>query len=347
MLFFCTVFCCADYATAFNVLVCYYAVGASEKMRKGFARLLAVPQPKSYDGEGEEENESKMSDGNGGGSKMGGSSGLMEQKNGGSVDPMASPSKLDSTGGHKERDSLKEEVVARQKQMKSFILTGAKLIAPYIDTREWIAGFDWLIDQLKLDFPHLASEVEIAKAIAYLRRKQFDRAIEVFKSFEKKDAALMAKAATNLSFLYFIEGAYEQADKYANLAVRHDRYNAKALVNKGNCLFANGELEKAKELYLESIGVEADCVEAIYNLGIVSKKLGVLGEALQAFEKLHTIVPSSPEGIYQIANLHDLTGKKSGSVVESVVVESVVESCVRCERKSKNVFFFFPLSVSR
>ena len=54
--------------------------------------------------------------------------------------------------------------------------------------------------------------------------------------------------------------------------------------------------------------MEADCVEAIYNLGIVSKKLGVLGESLQAFEKLHTIVPSSPEGIYQIANLHDLTG---------------------------------------
>jgi hypothetical protein len=26
-----------------------------------------------------------------------------------------------------------------------------------------------------------------------------------------------------------------QADKYANLAVRHDRYNAKALVNLGNC----------------------------------------------------------------------------------------------------------------
>ena len=42
--------------------------------------------------------------------------------------------------GHKERDSLREEVVSRQKQMKSFILTGAKLIAPYIDPKEWIAG---------------------------------------------------------------------------------------------------------------------------------------------------------------------------------------------------------------
>ena len=35
----------------------------------------------------------------------------------------------------------------------------------------------------------------------------------------------------------------------------------------GNCLNINGEKEKAQELYLEAIGVEADCVEAIYNLG--------------------------------------------------------------------------------
>jgi hypothetical protein len=35
----------------------------------------------------------------------------------------------------------------------------------------------------------------------------------------------------------------------------------------GNCLNLNGDKEKAKELYLEAIGVEADCIEAIYNLG--------------------------------------------------------------------------------
>ena len=54
----------------------------------------------------------------------------------------SSPSSKSATGshGHKERDSLREEVVSRQKQMKSFILTGAKLIAPYIDQTEWIAG---------------------------------------------------------------------------------------------------------------------------------------------------------------------------------------------------------------
>ena len=64
----------------------------------------------------------------------------------------------------------------------------------------------------------------------------------------------------------------------------------------GNCLNLNGDKEKAKELYLEAIGVEADCVEAIYNLGLVNKELGNLQESLQAFEKLHTIIPSSPVG---------------------------------------------------
>ena len=90
--------------------------------------------------------------------------------------------------------------------------------------------------------------------------------------------------------------------------VRTDRYNARALVNKGNCLYAAGELERAKELYLESIGVDASCAEAIYNLGLVNKRMGNHSESLQAFEKLHTLIPSSPEVLYQIASLHDIMG---------------------------------------
>ncbi len=44
-------------------------------------------------------------------------------------------------------------------------------------------------------------------------------------------------------------------------------YDAKAHVNKANYLVHQGQLDKAKDLYLEAIGVEEDCVEAIYNLG--------------------------------------------------------------------------------
>jgi len=92
------------------------------------------------------------------------------------------------------------------------------------------------------------------------------------------------------------------------MAIQHDRYNSKALVNKGNCLFIAEEYDRAKEFFLEAIGVEADCVEAIYNLGLVYKRLGYYNESLQAFEKLHTIIPTSPEVIFQIGHINELIG---------------------------------------
>jgi len=47
------------------------------------------------------------------------------------------------------------------------------------------------------------------------------------------------------------------------MAINFDRYNAKALVNRGNCLFINNDFLRSKEQYLEAIGVEAGCIEAL------------------------------------------------------------------------------------
>lgn len=41
-------------------------------------------------------------------------------------------------------------------------------------------------------------------------------------------------------------------------------------------MFMNDEFERAKEVYLEAIGVSADCLEAIYNLGLVNMHIGNL-----------------------------------------------------------------------
>lgn len=91
----------------------------------------------------------------------------------------------------------------------------------------------------------------------------------------------MSRVASNISFLYFLEKDYSEAERYVDIALNNDRYNARALVNKGNCLFMKNDFRKAKELYLEAIGVEADCIEALYNLGYVNKKLNLFIEALQ------------------------------------------------------------------
>ena len=129
---------------------------------------------------------------------------------------------------------------------------------------------------------------------------KFEDAIEVLKGFERKDAMLKAMAAINLSFIYFLEGDYLQAEKHADQAIKSDRYNAKGLVNKGNCLYMAQEYVKAKEMYLEAVGVEADCIEAIFNLGLVNLKLNSLQDARGAFDKLYTILPSISEALYNL-----------------------------------------------
>ena len=69
----------------------------------------------------------------------------------------------------------------------------------------------------------------------------------------------VAHAATNLSFIYFHEGDHQNAIKYADLAMKHNRYNAKALVNKGNCMFMRGEFDHARSMYQ----VTSPCVTTV------------------------------------------------------------------------------------
>jgi len=129
-----------------------------------------------------------------------------------------------------------------------------------------------------------------------------------------------------LCFIYFLEGVVtgdgKNADKYGTMAIKEDRYNAKALVNKGNCEMHKAKLREeknhfdsarelynnAKELYMEGIGVEADCVEAIFNLGLCCRHMARLEyahgnvknykqhirAALQAFEKVSLFPSTSP-----------------------------------------------------
>lgn len=178
-------------------------------------------------------------------------------------------------------DKLKEEIKERRREGFKYIVDAAKLIASKIENDE-SAGFEWIIDILKNSpYPEVESEIEICKAMSFLKKKNIEKAIECLKGFEKKDKQLMARAASNISFLFFLESDYKNAEKYADMAINYDRYNAKALVNRGNCLYIKNEFLRAKEQYLEAIGVEADCVEALYNLAYVNKKLHMFTEALQ------------------------------------------------------------------
>ena len=61
-------------------------------------------------------------------------------------------------------------------------------------------------------------------------------------------------------------------------------------------------------MYLEAVGVEADCVEGLYNLGLVNLKLSSEQEAYNAFDKLQTILPSVHEAVFQLGNIYERRG---------------------------------------
>lgn len=140
-------------------------------------------------------------------------------------------------------DTLREIAREKNKTIQRYITHAAKLIAPAIDVSDSADGYDWVVETLRASMHgEIASELEIAKTTQYLKTKDFPQAIESLKMFEKKDPRFVGTAATNLSFLYFLEGDYRQSEKYADLAIDYDRYNSKAHTNKGNCFYMNGTL---------------------------------------------------------------------------------------------------------
>uniref|UniRef100_A0A8C9Y1M6 Intraflagellar transport protein 88 homolog n=1 Tax=Sander lucioperca TaxID=283035 RepID=A0A8C9Y1M6_SANLU len=224
--------------TGFNLILCYYAIGDRERMKKAFQKLISVPLGI--------DDEDKYIPSN------------------------------DDTDSSMVIEAIKNDKLHQMER-------------------------DLCVDMVKnSQYVELANDLEINKAITYLRQKDFNQAVETLKTFEKKDSRVKSAAATNLSFLYFLEKDYDQADRYADLAMTADRYNPAALINKGNTVFVKQDYEKAAEFYKEALRNDSSCTEALYNLGLTYKKLNRLEEALDCFLKLHAILRNSAQVMYQL-----------------------------------------------
>lgn len=103
------------------------------------------------------------------------------------------------------------------------VLRAAKLIAPRLQPGDPETGFQWCLEELsKVKLIRLSHDVMMAKASYFLSIADIDRAAQVLKQFEKHGGSMRVKAATNLSFLYLLEGNITEAQRYANLALSHD-----------------------------------------------------------------------------------------------------------------------------
>ncbi|EDQ86081.1 uncharacterized protein MONBRDRAFT_11191 [Monosiga brevicollis MX1] len=262
-----------DFQTAFNCILCYVAIGERDRMKRGFIRMLSLQLDGDPDGDK-----------------------YLNVQDDSQVQMFLDAVKDDQLRGLERR---------AKKHAERYLLLAARLIAPLIES-DFADGFDWCIEKIKASaFNPLASELEIHKALSYLKVKEFKKAVKLLKGFEKKESHMLSTAATNLAFLYALETDYTQAEEYADRAIQADKYNPNAMVNKGNCLLAQDKHAEAIEFYHEALAVDSGCFEALYNLGLAHRRLGDLDEALDCFLKLADMLPEHAEVVYQVAAVYE------------------------------------------
>ncbi|MCP9260493.1 Intraflagellar transport protein 88 [Dirofilaria immitis] len=138
----------------------------------------------------------------------------------------------------------------------------------------------------------------------------------VLMSFSNKEDKIASAAANNLAVLNLLQGAskLEEAIQYSERALSVDRYNANALVNRGNIFFVLGDLDKAAQYYKEALSNEASCLQALYNLGYVQRLQGKLEAALECFYKLHNILLNNVQVICQLASIYELLNNTAQAI---------------------------------
>ncbi|XP_061782095.1 intraflagellar transport protein 88 homolog isoform X2 [Nerophis lumbriciformis] len=277
--------------TGYNLILCYYASRDGDGMKIAFQKLLSVPL------------------------------GIDDDDKYISANDDVSANMLIEAVKNDKLHQMERELKARAEK---YVMTAAKLIAPAIEA-SFAAGYDWCVEMVKSSqYVELANDLEINKAITYLRQKDFNQAVSILKTFEKKDSRVKSAASTNLSALFFLEKDYEQAERYADLAMIADRYNPGALVNKGNTEFVKQDYMKAAEFFKEALRNDSSCTEALRNLGLTYKKLNHLEDALDCFLKLHAILRDSAEVMYQLADTYELLEDPQQAVDWLMQVISVV-----------------------
>lgn len=294
--------CHDDPSSAYNLCLCYYMNGEVDKLKQQYVKLIHCTEYQTI----ARELANSISNDN--------TAVVDQQQN----DTMAQQLQV-------HHDELQANRATRQKQLYHYIYVISKLIAPLIVSSGNLEdGYNWCITQLytvdsnknnahddgnenKL-FSHVAHELNISKSIQYIQQNNLQSAITVLNTIDSTDKLVYAHAAINLSYISYLKSDMGNALKYADIAAEHDRYNASALVNKANCKCELEQYTDARELYLESIGVESNCYNAIYNLGICNKRSEQYEDALQAFNKLYRMNNSDIYVCYQLGCIHELMG---------------------------------------
>lgn len=279
----------ADLKCGLHLVLCYYALGDTDKMKRAFQLLLEVQFVLL-----EEAEQQKLS-----------------------TAMMAASPGLQYVWDAIRSDELHTAEMNRKQLAEKNILMSANLISAVIE-ENFNDGYTWCVEIIKnSSYPMLANELEMNKAIMYLKQHEVSQAIETLKYYEKKEPTIAANAVINLTFIYVQLRDWRMAKRYAEICREIDSYNPATFVNSGTYEMLSGDdLEMAKGYFENALEIDTMCFEAIYNLGLVCKKMGDFNGSLVWFRKIHAMAAHShhPHVVYQMAAAYELLGDTSGAL---------------------------------
>lgn len=273
-----------DIKSGLHLILCYYALGDVEKMKRGFQHLLDVPIDMNDD--------HKISN-------------LMSNPSQQYVIDLMKNDKFAAYENHQKHLAKKN------------VLMSANLISSIIE-ENFNDGYTWCVEMIKnsFNFAVLANELELNKAIMYLKQHDIHQAIETLKYYEKKEPAIAANAIVSLTFIYIKMNDMANAMKYAEISRDIDSYNPAAFVNSGACEMYRENYQAAKKYFEMALDIDPTAFEALYNLGLAHKKTGDFESALNGFRKIYATFSNNqhPHVIYQMGNLYELLNDSSGAI---------------------------------
>ncbi|XP_046866865.1 intraflagellar transport protein 88 homolog [Drosophila willistoni] len=327
----------ADVKNGIHLLLCYYAMGDVEKIKNTF-RILCDVQPAESDSDLENENniiklqgqtvagQDAEQDENEANADTAAEVAVIEAGTGPSGGSATygknHESAAQSSGKARSRryvlQALKTDELAtytKQKRNveKRSITMIVDLISPIIE-ENYNDGYNWCIEVIRTsNLSWLANEMELNKALVYLRQNDVNQAIETLQMYDRKsEGSMTASALTNLSFIYINLGNLEMASHCLNQLKELGALetNALALVNASIVEIQKQNLASAKEQLHRAVQLQPTNFEANYNLGLVALAEQDYEQAEEKFELLKSqlMVPHSVQHshvYYQLAKLQE------------------------------------------
>lgn len=213
-------------------------------------------------------------------------------------------------------DELSQWEARQQQVTRKAILMTANLISAVID-ESFDDGYSWCVDTIKSSrHQSLASELDLNRALMFLKQDDPQQAIESLQYFEKRETNVAISASINLTFIHLMMNNLPMATKYAESMRRLDSYNPATLINHGVCEMARKDFDSARTMFEAALELDSTSFEALYNLGLIWKQFNDYETALSYFRKLNmtAVHETHPQVIYQMGDLYEKTNDKSAAL---------------------------------